>query len=239
MSVVAESFAPARQRAFPVGRMFVSVPFDYLTIGGGLSLVTLGVLAWIGQLQPSPEMKVPVGILVLLFNGAHFAASTVRLYTKPGAFRLWPVLTMGLPLVAIAAVTAGVLLPERIGWNLFALYLTWSPFHYAAQAFGLACMYHYRSGGTLDAVERRLVYWTCMLPFLHAFIADSTTGLGWFIPNEVMVQHPSLQLPILKLASALELLTFVAPLVVAGRLLLRGRQGLPLISLLIIFTNGI
>jgi hypothetical protein len=236
---VAESFSLARQRAFPVGRMFLSVPFDYLAIGGGLSLVTVGVLGWTGYLQPSGEMRLPMGILFLLLNAAHFAASTVRLYTKPGAFRFWPLLTMGVPLVAIAALTAGVLLPEHVGRNLFVLYLTWSPFHYAAQAFGLACMYHYRSGGTLDAVERRLVYWTCMLPFLHNFVGGSTTGLGWFAPPAVMLQYPSLQLLIIRLTSVFEILTFVAPLIVGARLLLRGRQGLPLISWLIIFTNGI
>lgn len=239
MSAVTESLALAGQRAFPVGRMFQSVPFDYLVIGGGLSLVTMAALWWIGQLQPSPELIVPIGILGLLLNQAHFAASTVRLYTKPGAFRLWPLLTMGVPLVAIAAVTAGVLLPEQFGWHLFALYVTWSPFHYAAQAFGLACMYHYRSGGTLDVVERRLVFWTCMLPFLQTFVVGSTTGLGWFLPDTVMARYPSLYLVIIQLGIALRILTFIAPLVVAARLLLRGRQGLPLISWLIIFTNGI
>lgn len=239
MNAVAESVALARQRAFPVGRMFLSVPFDYLAIGGGLSLVTIAVLGWSGHLRPSGDMRVPMGILLLLLNSAHFAASTVRLYTKPGAFRLWPWLTMGLPLVAIAGLTAGVLLPEQFGRHLFALYLTWSPFHYAAQAYGLACMYHYRSGGILDTVERRLVYWTCMLPFLHTFIADPTTGLGWFLPHAVLVVHPSLQLLILQVSFVLEILTFVAPLIVAARLLVRGRQGLPLISWLIIFTNGI
>lgn len=239
MSAVAESFALARQRAIPVGRVFRSVPFDYLTIGGGLSLVTMGALWWIGYLQVSGEMKVPMGILFLFFNNAHFAASTVRLYTKPGAFRLWPVLTMGLPLVSIAVLTAGVLWPEQFGRQLFALYSTWSPFHYAAQAFGLACMYHYRSGGTLDVVERRLVYCTCMLPFLATFVADPITGLGWFLPPAVMVQYPLLLLVVIKLAFVLKVLTFIAPPVVAVRLLLRGRQGLPLISWLIIFTNGI
>ena len=45
---------------------------------------------------------------------------------------------MVLPLVSIGVLTAAVLAPGTLGQNLQALYLTWSPYHYAAQAYGLA-----------------------------------------------------------------------------------------------------
>lgn len=237
MSAIAEIAAPAR-RVLPIGRMFVNVPFDYLAIGGGLSLVTVGALAGAGLLRASLAAKLPFAFLILVFNSAHFAASTVRLYSKPGAFRSWPFLTMGLPLASIAVLTAGILWPAQFGWHLFALYVTWSPFHYAAQAFGLACMYHYRSGGTLDSAERRLVYWTCMLPFLRAFVSSSDTGLRWFVPDAALLAHPSVLVGIRDVTTALEVLILVVPPLLAIRLVLRG-QGLPLISWLIIVTNSI
>ena len=237
MSAPAETLAP--RQLLPLGRVFLNLPFDYLAIGGGLSLLTVGALLWTGTLNASLESSLLLPLCILVFNSAHFAASTVRLYTKADAFRLWPFLTMGLPLASIAVASAAVLWPEAFGTHLFALYLTWSPFHYAAQAFGLACMYHYRSGGKLDAVERRLVYWTCMLPFLYAFVGGSSTGLRWFLPSEWLLVYPSLTVAILRVEAALGGLTFLAPLVVAIRLTARGRQGLPLISWLIILTNGI
>jgi hypothetical protein len=228
----------ARPRVLPIGRVFVNAPFDYLAIGGGLSLLTVGALAWTGRLV-APDTLLAGAVVILIFNGAHFAASTVRLYTKPDAFRLWPFLTLVFPLVALAVLTAGVLWPAQIGTHIVALYLTWSPFHYAAQAFGLACMYHYRSGGTLDPVERRLIYWTCMLPFLVAFLTGAETGLRWFVPDSWLFTHPSVGRALAQVAMALQILTFAAPFAVAARLVLRRRQGLPLISWLIIVTNGI
>lgn len=220
--------------------MFLNRSFDYLTIGGGLSLITVAALALVGQVGAGTVVGISVvPVFILFFNSAHFAASTVRLYTKPGAFRLWPFLTMGLPLASIAVLTSGVLWPERIGWNLFALYLTWSPFHYAAQAFGLACMYHYRSGGKLDDMDRRLLYWTCMLPFLYAFFGSTNTGIRWFLPSYVLFAHPTVNLAIGFATQVLRTLTFVAPVALAVRLVVRSRRGLPAISWLIVLTNGI
>lgn len=238
MSAVADRPMPvARPRL--KGRLFVNAPFDYLLIGGGLSLIAVGAMLWLDPAAVDPRWLV---VMILCANSAHFAASTMRLYTKPGAFQQWPFLTMVLPLLSVVAVTVGVAWPEYVGWNLNALYLTWSPFHYAAQAFGLACMYHYRSGGSLDRVERNLVYATCMLPFLYALVDAATTsrtGLGWFLPRSVLISHPAVGMLFESASDALAVLIFAAPLVVAVRLARNGRNALPLISWLIILTNGI
>ena len=125
--------APAARRVW-VGRCFVHPAFDYLLIGGGLSLlVTLFVFA--AGLQFVNESRL-VWIL-LLVNSAHFASSTVRLYMKPGAVGDWPILTLVFPLVALAMVTLCIYAPTTLGSHLQALYLTWSPYHYAAQASAL------------------------------------------------------------------------------------------------------
>jgi hypothetical protein len=218
--------------------MFVSRPFDYLAIGGGLSLLLVGALALGGQLGAAP-VALSLPVLVLAANAAHFGASTVRLYTKPGSFRLWPFLTMGLPLAAIGVLTLGLFWPGPIGSNIQALYLTWSPFHYAAQSFGLACMYHYRSGGTLGATDRHLLYGTCMLPFAFAFLDGTDSGLRWLLPEPVFASSPVLVQWIVVLALLVGLLAFVAPLLLLARLYRQSGRGLPLISWLIVFTNGI
>ncbi len=226
-------------RRLPLGRMFLNVPFDYLAIGGGASLLVVAGLALAGQLGSASPAGLAIPYLVLACNSAHFGASTVRLYTKPGAFRVWPFLTMGLPLATIAVVTASVFFPERIGANLQALYLTWSPFHYAAQAFGLACMYHYRSGGALETPERRLLYATCLLPFLLAFLDSTDAGLRWLVPHSFLAGHPAVEGWIAAAAGTAAVLTFVAPVALAAQLRLGGRPGLPLISWLVVFSNGI
>src|SRR5262249_32922511 len=82
---------------------------------------------------------------ILVSNWAHFAASTVRLYTRPDAVKNWPVLTLAFPVIAVAVVTAALIVGEPFGRYLFALYLVWSPYHYSRQAYGLSVMYAYRS----------------------------------------------------------------------------------------------
>lgn len=238
MSVAAPGASLPQRRLFYAGRVFISGPFDYLLVGGGLSLLVFGGLLATGQLSRATAASFSLPFLVLAFNSAHFAASTVRLYRKPGAFREWPFLTMGLPLLTLAVLSAAVVFPEFLGKNLYALMLTWSPFHYAAQAFGLACMYTYRSGETLDAMDRRLLWWTCMLPFLRTFVVSNGVGLSWLLPPSVQALPWVLILRGVGWA-VLTLGTFAVPLALALRFYVRSRSALPTIVWLIILTNGI
>ena len=139
------------------GRAFVHPLFDYLLIGGGLSLVVTAIV-----------VSNPIGVglvtlqslpfFVLISNSAHFAASTVRLYTKPGARSSWPFLTMAFPLLAMAILLLCLFQTGRLGPHLQSLYLTWSPYHYAAQAYGIAVVYSFRSGCKLRDADKRLLY---------------------------------------------------------------------------------
>jgi hypothetical protein len=220
-----------------VGRPFVSLPFDYLVVGGGLSLALTAYLLWGGG-PTSAQLQAQLPALILLSNSAHFAASTVRLYSRRDSFQSFPFLTMVLPLVSVAVLSAAVLDPGTLGYNLQALYLSWSPYHYAAQAYGLTLMYAYRSGSTFTAAERVWLRLSCLCPFLFAFVGPSEAGLGWLVPGSL------LGLPIVEsvraaAASGLRALSFLLP---AGLFLwlLRGpRPRLPLLSLLIMVTNGI
>ncbi|HKC14142.1 MAG TPA: hypothetical protein VKI41_19105, partial [Vicinamibacteria bacterium] len=97
---------PAKYWPFQWGRTFVHPLFDYLVIAGGLSLLVTAAVFWRGPgLDWGGSKAMFLAALVLVSNSAHFAASTVRLYTKPGAFRDLPFLTLGLPIVTVAALT--------------------------------------------------------------------------------------------------------------------------------------
>ena len=103
--------------------------------------------------------------------GGWNAASTVRLYTKPGAARSLPFVAIGLPLVTLALLGLCMLSAENLAPQFRAFYLTWSPYHYAAQAYGLAVMYCYRSGCLLGASNKRLLWWVA---FRRAYWARRT-----------------------------------------------------------------
>jgi len=222
------------------GRAFVSPLFDYLLIGGGLSLV---VSAIVFTRPDRPLVAITtLPLFILLSNSAHFASSTVRLYTKPGSFQAMPFLTMMLPVVMLVVLTACIQWAQTCGPHLQSLYLTWSPYHYAAQAYGLAVMYSYRSGCHLNVSEKRLLWWTCMLPFFYVVLYGREGGLHWLI--QILISEQGLDYfswsPVLNAFSAvLAQIGFLVPFLVFFKIA-RGERGtLPAISMLVIVANGV
>lgn len=220
-----------------LGRTFVHPLFDYLLIGGLLSLFATALV--IARPQISDEIGlVTLGFIILACNSAHFAASTVRLYTKPGMYEARPFLTMGFPLVSLAVLTVCMLFAGTLGPHFQALYITWSPYHYAAQAYGLAVLYAYRSGCQLKPRDKSLLWWTSLLPFAFVFVSGIGLGLDWLVPAHVLTLGP-VDSTLRFVTGALPLLAVVSiPLVFA--LVWRSTGSpLPLISVAALATNGI
>jgi hypothetical protein len=220
-----------------VGRAFVHPAFDLLVIGGGLSLLFTAALVW--KFRPAIDNVFTPSIawVALVANQAHFAASTVRLYTKPGARRELRFLSLGFPLVTLAVLSYAVARPEGLGATLTALYLTWSPYHYAAQAYGLALMYSYRSGCALSLREKQVVRAACLAPFVVQFIAGRGFGLAWILAHT----SPALDVPWLRAQAALWL-TWVPVVLMVGlfaHMAIKRRVTLPLVSLCTVLSNAV
>jgi hypothetical protein len=144
---------------------------------------------------------------------------------------------MGLPLATLAVVSLAVALPELLGPHLQNLYLTWSPYHYAAQAYGLGAMYCYRSGLELDARDKGLLRLACLTPFVFAFLRGPAAGVEWFVP-EPWLALPAVAETRRALVAALGVLSLLAPVALYVRALRRGRP-LPLLAFLVVASNAI
>lgn len=224
------------------GRPFFNPAVDLLLVCGGLSIPLL----MFEGLDPSTvsisgSSKIAI---FLLFNFAHFASSTVRLYTKPGASSRHRFLAYGFPLVALLITLCAIAFPEAIGRQLIALMLTWSPYHYAAQAYGLALMYGYQSGLRFSPLEKRWLFWICLLPFIRAFLnVDDTSvtaimgvsGVFWLAPDSLVASGTLLGDGLRLLVSALTPLVFVMPVAFACV----GRARLPLLALVLVLMNAL
>jgi hypothetical protein len=174
------------------GRCFVGPVFDYTWIGAGLSLPVLALVLYGSALPGLGGIAAGVQRLagpdwlpwvVLLCSSTHFAASTVRLYTKPGASESLPFATRVLPLLFLVVLALCVAASDVLGHPLQALYLTWSPYHYAAQAYGLSVMYCVRSGCALDARTKQLLRAAALAPFAYVFLTMPGIGLHWLLPD--------------------------------------------------------
>ncbi len=221
-----------------LGNPFIHPWIDYGVIAGGWSIAaTFFFFSYPGLFQKiSPEA---LAILILVVNSCHFAASTLRLYTKPDYAVKYPFLTYGFPLVTLLIMGGCLLFPEILGKHLQALYLTWSPFHYAAQTYGLAAMYCFRSGFRLSDGEKWLLWWGCMLPFFRSFLGAPNSGLGWFIPGGGLNAIPIAPSALHLITVSLLVLIFLAPVAVYIRMrLLKGRLP-PLIVIVLLVSNGL
>jgi hypothetical protein len=237
--VVTTEVAATAPRSQPlVGQTFVHPIFDYAVVGGVLSLALVPVIVSYPETTASLTSSY-LPALLLLTSSAHFAASTLRLYTKPGAREDLRFLTMLLPVIAMAVLLLALVAPAMVGAQLQALYLTWSPYHYAAQAFGLAVMYCYRSRCEMTVSDKRVLWWIAMLPFVRAFLGGANSGLGWFVPRDAIMRVTLLPDVLHMFVSALTVLTFVLPIWFVADRLLRRQAPVPLITLSLLLANGI
>lgn len=224
-----------------IGASFLNPVVDYLLIGGALSLLVLIPLLWSDAIgfEGSQRLSSKPWIQYLFFfsNSAHFASSTVRLYSKPGANVQLPFLSAVAPWVAFGLLWLCVASPV-FGRNLQSLYLSWSPYHYAAQAYGLAVMYTYRSGSQLQPREKTALWWAAMVPFLYVLLTggNSRAGILWLIPPLSGLAAWHMIVPPLRLA--LQVGAIVAPLAVFASVWRSTGRPMPLISPLLLLVNS-
>ena len=229
---IVSSQAPPKDWSPLIGRCFLNPWLDYLLIGAALSIP---FLIWV-ILDPSitpTDLKTKT-LIYLFLNYAHFASSTIRLYTKPGEIPNRWMVSYGLPVVAVVVTTLCIAWPKVLGDHLWALFFSWSPYHYAMQAYGLALMYCYRSGIYMDKTEKRIFWGIAMLPFIRALLLSDVGGLAW-VKDIFSVSHvPFIE----ETALVLAILIFALPIIVFFRLRDKGKT-LPLIAWVLLFVNGI
>jgi hypothetical protein len=216
-----------------LGRAFVHPAVDFLLIGGALSLL---LAPWLALL---PDVAMPVDTrlmawVLLLANSAHFAASSARLYARRGVSRSMPFLAIGLPFAAAFLFAAGLVWPRWLAPALETLYLTWSPYHYAAQAYGISLFYAHRAGRRLEAFDRRALWLVAIVPFVY-MLARAVPSL---VPAAAAVL-PSAGAPFSGIGSMMMVLGLGAPVALWLALWARDGQPLPVLSLLPILSNGI
>ncbi len=132
---------------------FVNWWVDSLAIGG-LSILTAIALLALADASDAAALTPWVFPVALLVNYPHFSATVYRLYQNPDNLREFPVTAIGLPVLLLGAVTAGLWQPELIAPYFVMLYLLWSPYHYSGQTVGLTLVYARRAGFRIGRRER-------------------------------------------------------------------------------------
>ena len=107
--------------------------------------------------------------LALLFNYPHYMATIYRAYRTPEDFSRYRIFTLHLTLLLILTGMVAHFQPRLIPW-IFTIYITWSPWHYSGQNFGLAMMFTRRAGLKPSKAERNALYTSFMASYGVIFL---------------------------------------------------------------------
>ena len=154
----------------PRARGWLYGPLPDLLLGCGL-LYTLLFFAFalfgssLRALQPS--YLIPV--LILLVSMPHYGGTLVRVYDQRRDRRAYAIFSVWATLLIAALFVWGAFSTLVASW-LFTVYITWSPWHYTGQNYGLAVMFLRRREVPLTAGAKRLLYAGFVLAYLLTFL---------------------------------------------------------------------
>jgi len=120
--------------------------------------------------------------LALVVSIPHYGATLLRVYQRPDDRNKYAVFTVWITL-GVAALFGTALWVPIVGSLLLTLYVTWSPWHFSGQNYGLFLMYLRRSGRDPQAIKRPL-YLSFLLAAGVAIVAmHMAAAVGSFAPN--------------------------------------------------------
>jgi tetratricopeptide (TPR) repeat protein len=148
-------------------------PATDLFVGCGLASVL--VLAAQSVAGPSIAGIVPGAVLVLGFSLPHYGATLVRVYESAEDRRRYSFFAVYTSLGLAALFVVG-LHSVLVGSLILTLYLTWSPWHYTGQNYGIFLMMLGRRGVPVPPLTKRLIYASFVFCFAITFFAIHGAG---------------------------------------------------------------
>ncbi|HEB90835.1 MAG TPA: tetratricopeptide repeat protein [Deltaproteobacteria bacterium] len=151
-------------------------PLPDLMLGAGLLylLFLAGLIAW----GPAARAGIPaswIACLVLVVSGSHYGGTLLRVYEHGSERRTYRLFTTWGTAFWLLVLVAALHLP-LLGSLLITLYLTWSPWHYTGQNYGIAVMFLRRQGVAITPAARRMLRASFVLSFLTVFLTMHFDG---------------------------------------------------------------
>ncbi len=219
--------------ATPSGRWLFG-PVPDLLLGCGVGYLALTAFLLIPGVTESITSWAPLAFLTVILglftSTPHYGATLLRVYEHRSERRRYALFGVHATVLIIGLFVGGLYwLP--LGSLILTLYITWSPWHFAGQNYGLALMFLRRRGVQVDVSTKRLLYASFVLSFLITLVAlhgGSGTLHVAPVPDDVSVHYDFLVVGIPHGLSRIALLIFGSAYVlvlaaVAVSLLRRGR----------------
>ncbi len=142
---------------------------DLLVGCGAWSLPLLALTFYLSQ-RDAVHMSFAFYFLGVFCNQPHYMATVYRAYRTPEDFNRYRFFTVYVTLFVILSALVVHLAPALFPW-LLTFYLTWSPWHYSGQNYGISMMLARRAGAQPTRQDRNLIWWSYLASYAVWFLA--------------------------------------------------------------------
>ncbi len=158
-------------RARTTSQQWLFGPGPDLLLGCGLGyLLIVAGFAAAGIEHASVAVLGLIPLISILTGTPHYGATLLRVYEARDERRAYAFFAVWVTLAVWALFYAG-LYAEFLGSLILTTYLTWSPWHYTGQNYGIAVMFLRRRGVAFSPMAKRLLYASFLLSYALTFLA--------------------------------------------------------------------
>ena len=148
--------------------LFGPVPDLLLGCGGLYAAIFIASSLFGEQLRPG-QADLIFPLLVLAISYPHYGATLLRVYEQRQDRRGYLYFAVHTSILIAALFIAALYLPA-VGVVLVTVFLTWSPWHYTGQNYGLAMMFLRRRGAIVDDGIKRWIYASFICSYILTFL---------------------------------------------------------------------
>jgi hypothetical protein len=121
--------------------------------------------------------------LILLLSGPHYGATLVRVYEQRTERQRYAIFSVYATALVLALFVAGLYNMAIASW-MATLYLTWSPWHYTGQNYGIGVMFLRRRSVDVTPAVKRWLYTSFVLSYAMTFLMiHAESGNPMIVPG--------------------------------------------------------
>ena len=161
------------QKQQPKSSIWIYSPWLDLIVGCGAWSAPLLLVSYFSIASSARTWSVAFYALALFFNYPHYMATIYRAYHRAEDFHKYRVFTVHITALVVLTLLLSHSWLRLLPW-IFTIYLTWSPWHYSGQNYGLFMMFARRAGANPSNAERRALYGAFVVSYLILFLGFHT-----------------------------------------------------------------
>jgi tetratricopeptide (TPR) repeat protein len=153
--------------------LWIYNPWLDLIVGCGAWSLPLLLISYAVLASSARTWSVLFYGLAIFFNYPHYMATIYRAYHRAEDFEKYRIFTVHTTALVLLTLVVSHFWVWLLPW-IFTIYLTWSPWHYSGQNYGLFMMFARRAGANPDKPTRGALYGAFIVSYLVLFLGFHT-----------------------------------------------------------------